>query len=163
MAGRTLCGHVVLSGLDLSQQRSQEPQTETTQDAVSKAPMNNRLTFLLALLALCPAAANAECVAVLWIPFDAELYSPESEATIEERAFERTSIPLAMAKRLSPADASSSAVREYDPHNTRALIKVRDKPFFIDRFGWTRQGEHYGKIAISQIEDALSSSCSDAP
>jgi|GEM_PF-6111240 len=125
--------------------------------------MNTRSAFLLALLVLFPAAANAECVTVLWIPFDAELYSPERETTIEERAFKRVSIPQAMANMLSPGNASLNGDHDYDPSNTRAVVRVRNEPIFIDRYGRTRQGERYGKLSIDQIGEALSSSCSDAP
>ncbi|MCU9950993.1 hypothetical protein [Pseudomonas sp. PDM13] len=93
----------------------------------------------------------------------AELYSPEKETTIEERAFKRTSIPRAVANTLSPSDASLNSHHAYDPGNTRALVKVRDEPIFIDRYGWTRQGDRYGKVSIDQIGEVLDSGCSETP
>ncbi|MDW3710608.1 MULTISPECIES: hypothetical protein [unclassified Pseudomonas] len=35
-----------------------------------------------------PVTSHAECVRTLWIPLEVELYSPESEINIEERASE---------------------------------------------------------------------------
>lgn len=53
--------------------------------------MNKMSTALLVLAVTAPQLAKAECADAYWIPFDVELYVPETESSIEARAFENAS------------------------------------------------------------------------
>jgi len=57
------------------------------------------VAFLLITLTT-PAVALANCVNAAWIPFDAELYMPESESSIDTRAFEKQQLPFSVAASL---------------------------------------------------------------
>lgn len=106
-----------------------------------------------------PDRVRADCARAYWIPFDAELYVPESEATIEMRAFEKRLIPLSVVESLSPQYFSTEQMQAYDPGNVRVFIRGLEKDIYIDRFGWIRQGENYGKASAVEIENKLSISC----
>lgn len=116
---------------------------------------------LLALAITLPQLAIAECAKAYWIPFDAELYAPETESSIEARAFKKTEISLAAAESLIPQPLYSHEPPGYRPGNIRALIRLPGKEIYIDRFGWIRQDSIYGKAEISYIEEKLATPCSD--
>lgn len=123
--------------------------------------MNKMSTTLLFLAIAAPQLAKAECAEAYWIPFDAELYAPESESSIEARAFEKRAISVSAAESLSPQLFPSHETPDYKPGNTRALIRLPGKEIYIDRFGWIRQGNTYGKASAPEIEEKLSTPCAD--
>lgn len=114
---------------------------------------------LLALAVTVPQLAKAECAKVYWIPFDIELYAPETESSIEVRAFEKGDIPISAAESLIPQLFPSHEAQDYNPGNTRALIRLPGKEIYIDRFGWIRQGNTYGKANFLEIEEKLTTPC----
>lgn len=81
--------------------------------------MKKMSTTLLALAVAVPQLAKAECAKVYWIPFDVELYAPETESSIEARAFETGDIPISAAESLSPQLFPSNEAQDYNPRNTR--------------------------------------------
>lgn len=125
--------------------------------------MNKMSTTLLALAITTPQLAKAGCAEAYWIPFDVELYAPETESSIEGRAFEKRAISISAAEALSPQLFSSHETPDYKPGNTRALIRLPGKEIYIDRFGWIRQGNTYGKATAPEVEEKLSTPCVDKP
>lgn len=108
-----------------------------------------------------PTVARENCINSYWIPFDAELYAPESELTIEARAFEKGSIPKSVAISLAPENFPTTEVQAYNPKNVRAVVLTSGAEIYIDRFGWVRQGSAYGKADMAEIEEKLSRSCEE--
>ncbi|WP_165666542.1 hypothetical protein [Metapseudomonas otitidis] len=123
--------------------------------------MNKISSTLLILAIAAPQFAKAECAEAYWIPFDVELYAPENESSIEARAFERQAISVSAAESLSPQLFPSQEAPDYKPGNTRVLIRLPGKEIYIDRFGWIRQGNIYGKANAPEIEEKLSTPCVD--
>lgn len=117
------------------------------------------VAFLLITLTT-PAVALANCLNAAWIPFDAELYMPESESSIDTRAFEKQQLPFSVAASLAPQHFGVQQQHRYDPQNVRAFIDLPGHAIYIDRFGWIRQGNVYAKASYAQIEEKLSITCS---
>lgn len=123
--------------------------------------MSRFTAIILGVTIIMPAIAHAECVESYWIPFDAELYTPESEASIKSRAFEKNSMPRLAAESLSPKNFPTDQAQSYNPQNVRAVILLHGAEIYIDRFGWVRQGSTYGKVNVLEIEKQLSTPCFD--
>jgi hypothetical protein len=120
----------------------------------------SRLTAaILGTAIILPATAHAGCVESYWIPFGAELYTPESEASIKSRAFEKNSMSVFIAESLSPKNPATDQEKSYNPQNVRAVILLPGAETYIDRFGWTRQGNAYGKVDVIEVEKQLSTPC----
>ena len=115
----------------------------------------------MAIIIATPAIAHAECVKTYWIPFDAELYAPESETSIKARAFEKNYIPESIANSLNPKNHPTRQTQNYNPRNVRAVIFIAGSEIYIDRFGWIRQGSIYGKTDVLEINKKLSTPCSE--
>lgn len=98
-----------------------------------------------------------ECGKVWITTFDAELYSPENESSIEKKAFDIKYIRPAYLLEISKGMVNNS--KGYDPNNTRVLIKFNDKKLFIDRKGVMRQGAEFKKIDSSAFESNLTDLC----
>lgn len=123
--------------------------------------MKKMSAVFLVLAITAPQLVKAECAEAYWIPFDAELYAPENESSIEARAFKKQAIPVSTAESLDPQLFPSHEASDYNPGNTRVLIRLPDKEIYIDRFGWVRQGKIYGKVNALEIEEKLSTPCDD--
>ncbi|WP_460145472.1 hypothetical protein [Pseudomonas sp. S2_A02] len=107
----------------------------------------------------CISVFAQECVEVRYIPFDRELYGPESEKTIAHRAHKQGFISVAGIKSLLTSEQVAKI--EYEPNNTRVEISYLGRPIFIDRDGVVRYGEKYYMISISEFEDMIVASCKE--
>jgi hypothetical protein len=114
----------------------------------------------LLLLGVSLQSFSSACDDVYLITFDAELYAPESEATIESKAFEKKLVSSSLVDKL----ANSSEVAErssYREGNTRAMISHDGRKIYIDRYGVVRDGTTYFKIDPRKFERNLSAQCID--
>ncbi|MFW0753447.1 hypothetical protein ACN1C3_01685 [Pseudomonas sp. H11T01] len=94
-----------------------------------------------------------ECGNIAYIPFDAELYAPESESSILERAFYKKQINKKLLESALTKIWTTDSNLGYDKKNTRALIQFSDETYYIDRYGVIRNGEKYSTIDILKIEE----------
>ena len=104
-------------------------------------------------------AIAKECGEVFIITFDAELYAPENESTIEKRAFSRLYISKNNFEKIVSGSLGSNDGSLYDKHNTRALIKYKGGDYYVDRFGFVRRGERFGFLNTKVFESSLTESC----
>lgn len=100
-------------------------------------------------------AVAEECGNIAYIPFDAELYTPESESSILERAFYKKQINKKLLESALTKTWTTDSNLGYDKKNTRALIQFLDEIYYIDRYGVIRNGEKYSTIEILKIEEDL--------
>jgi hypothetical protein len=128
-----------------------------------KINMPSSFLFLLILSWLAPAssitAIAEECGNIAYIPFDAELYTPESEFSILKRAFYKKQINKKLLESALTKIWTTDSNLGHDKKNTRALIQFSDETYYIDRYGVIRNREKYSTIEISKIEEALTSTC----
>lgn len=104
-------------------------------------------------------AIAKECGEALIITFDAELYAPESERTIEKRAFSRLYISKDNFEKIVSSGLGSSDDSLYNKHNTRALIKYKGEDYYIDRFGFVRIKDRFGFLNTKVFESSLTENC----
>ncbi len=93
------------------------------------------------------------------ITFDGELYRPESEASIRDKAFEIKYAPE--GEFLPLLRKGNAAAHSYDPRNTRALVEYKGQVYFIDRFGNVRHDKAFSTIDAHAFEHRLVSACTD--
>ncbi|WPO98303.1 hypothetical protein SFA35_16825 [Pseudomonas sp. HR96] len=117
------------------------------------------LSLVLLLMFMSQASAG-ECGKVWIITFDAELYSPESEASMKAKAFEVRYMSAADLQAIS--SGMSGSVHGYDPENTRVLVEFDGQRYFIDRFGIMRRGKAFKAIDRKAFEAALTRVCQSA-
>jgi hypothetical protein len=115
--------------------------------------------FILVSTIFMPGLASAKCDEVPIISFDIELYAPESEATLASRAQHVLYAPSLLSNEVYWAAYKPLAETEYDSRNVRAIIKRDGGNIYIDRFGWVRSGNKYGKIDGWAFEKRLVSKC----
>lgn len=115
--------------------------------------------YLLCLMLIAGCSIASECAKVFIITFDAELYVPESESTIEAKAFDIAYIDPIYFEQLISKLSEERGSLGYDKNNTRAVVKYKDQVFYIDRFGVLRGGSSYGKIDSHDFEARLAKDC----
>lgn len=109
-------------------------------------------------VALSSPSFASECDEVSIITFDAELYAPENESTIEARAFEKKFIGSGFVEELVSAPLGEKDLN-YRPADTRVAINHFGRKIFIDRYGVVRDGEHFFKIDPRPFERSLMAQC----
>lgn len=115
--------------------------------------------LLFAATLLSPHSASAQCTKVPMISFDIELYMPESEATIESRAQQVRYAPTELVNIVFWAAYKQRYQAEYQANNVRATLRRDDQIIYIDRFGWIRSGEKYGKVDAKAFANKLLNHC----
>ncbi|WP_338523647.1 hypothetical protein NUH87_28645 [Pseudomonas batumici] len=118
-----------------------------------------RAFFVFAFIFFAGEVLAKECGEVLIITFDAELYAPESESTIEKRAFSKLYISKSDFEKNVDSSFGSGDGSLYDGHNTRALIKYKGEDYYVDRFGFVRGKERFGFLNTKVFESSLTESC----
>lgn len=119
----------------------------------------------LAIFLLCATGAGnslaSACSDVFFVTFDAELYIPKTEETIESTAFEHLYIKSKDFEGVISNASQKSFSGEYEPDNTRALVKHRGQNYFIDRDGVVRHSNKYVKIDSRAFEKILTKDCKE--
>lgn len=115
--------------------------------------------FVFAFIFFTGEAIAKECGEVLIITFDAELYAPESESTIEKRAFSKLYISRDNFEKIVSSGVGSNDGSLYNKHNTRALIKYKGEDYYVDRFGFVRTKERFGFLNTKVFENSLTENC----
>lgn len=96
------------------------------------------------------------CATIYYIPFDVELYMPESEVSIEGRAFYTQHIDAGrFINKLVDKDLSKS----YDDKNIRAKIEDEGRIYYIDRYGLVKYGEKFSYFDPALLDDMLATAC----
>lgn len=115
------------------------------------------LIVLSVLWGWCGSVSADICASIYYIPFDAELYMPESEASIENRAFYTQGID---ARRFINMLTHKKPSTEYDKKNVRVKIKYRAETYYIDRYGVVRHGQSFSYFNTERLDGLLSKKCS---
>ena len=116
------------------------------------------IAFIVCVLSASTALAS-DCAEVFFVTFDAELYTPKTEETIEATAFEHLYIPSEYLESITGPASRKASLEEYEPGNTRAFIKHGGRSYFIDRDGILRAEDKFFKIDSYTFEKSLLKSC----
>lgn len=115
-------------------------------------------TLSMLLLLSGKSAIADDCGQVAYTPFEALLYGAQNEQSIATDAFQKSFISYKKLQNLLITQFSNKP-SDYNSRDTRVLITLRDRNYYIDVKGNIRNGSKFSKIDISKFESMLSSSC----